>query len=228
MAKILLVEDDANLADKIKFWFSQQGDQLEHASTGEDGLHLLGSFSYDIVLLDWTLPGITGLEVCKRYRKSGGTTPIIFLTGRNDIESKEQGLDLGADDYVVKPFDARELSARIRSILRRPTSLLPSDIRIGEIVLEPKTRTLTVNGASHHLMPRESALLEYLMRHPNRIFGSKELLDAVWSSESDTSTETVRSWMRNLRNKLSAAGVDGLIKTVPGSGYIIEFNQEKQ
>jgi len=226
MTKILLVEDDNNVADNLKFWFTSQGYQFEHVTSGEDGLQMLNNFTFDVVLLDWTLPGITGLEVCKRYRKDGGDSPVIFLTGRGDIESKEQGLDLGADDYLVKPFDARELAARIRSILRRPASLLPSDIRIGDMTLDPKTRTITVNGASHHLMPREAALLEYLMRHPNRIFGSRDLLDAVWPSDSDASTETVRSWMRNLRQKLAAAGKDGLIKTIKSAGYMIEYTPD--
>lgn len=226
MAKILLVEDDTNLADKLKFWFESQGEQIEHVGSGEDALHLLTNFSFDVILLDWTLPGITGLEVCKRYRKSGGSTPVIFLTGRGDIDSKEQAFDLGSDDYLVKPFDTRELGARIRSVLRRPASLLPADIRIGDVTLDPKTRTMLVNGESFHLMPKECALLEYLMRHPNRIFGSRDLLDAVWPSESDSSTETVRSWMRNLRQKLAAAGQEGLIKTIPGSGYMIEFTRD--
>lgn len=225
MAKILLVEDDSELADKLKFWFTSQGEILEHVSSGEDGLQVLGNFAFDLILLDWTLPGISGLDLCKQYRKSGGTTPVIFLTGRGDINSKEQGLDYGADDYLVKPFDVRELAARIRSVMRRPSSLLPSEVRIGNVVLDTKTRILTVDEGTSRLMPREAALLEYLMRHPNRIFGSKDLLNAVWPSDAEASSETVRSWMRNLRQKLSAAGKEDFIKTIPGSGYLIEFTQ---
>jgi len=227
VAKILLVDDDTDLADKLKSWFADQGHLLECVHTGEDGLQMMSNFSFDVILLDWNLPGMNGPDVCRQFRKSGGTTAIIFLTGMGDINSKEHGLDIGADDYLVKPFDTRELSARIRSVLRRPAGLLPSEVRIRDVALDTKTRTLIVGGCTHRLMPRECALLEYLMRHPNRIFGSKSLLDAVWPSDKEASTETVRSWMRNLRQKLSAAGKEDLIKTIPGSGYIIEYDKDE-
>ncbi len=228
MPKLLLVEDDMELALRLKEWLSSQGHLLETVNNGEDALQMLGSFQFDIVLLDWDLPGISGLDVCRQYRKSGGVSFVLFLTGKGDIVSKEQAFELGADDFLVKPFDTRELSARIRSLLRRPAGLLPTEVRIGDVVLDPETRTLVVNGESHRLMPTEAALLEYLMRHPNRIFGSKNLLDAVWPSDKEASTETVRSWMRNLRQKLDAAGRRDLIKTIPGSGYVIEFDNEKE
>lgn len=226
MAKILLVEDDPDLTSRLKDWFAAEKHMLETAASGEDGLQLLSNFEYDIVLLDWTLPGVSGLDVCKRYRSNGGTTFVIFLTGKGDIASKEQALDCGADDYLVKPFDARELSARIRSVMRRPASLLPSELRIGDIVLDPQSRILSANGKTCQLMPKEAALLEHFMRHPNRVYGSKNLLDAVWSSEAEASTETVRSWLRNLRGKLVSVGVENLIKTIPGSGYLIEYRQD--
>lgn len=224
MAKILLVEDDLELADKLKSWFASQGDLLEAVTTAEDALQMLGNFSFDLILLDWTLPGMTGAEMCSRYRKSGGTTAIIFLTGRGDIGSKEQGLDLGADDYLVKPFDTRELSARVRSVSRRPSCMLPVEIRINNVILDMNTKSIVVDGVSYALRSKECVLLEYLMRHPNRIFGSKNLLDAIWPSDQEASTDTVRSWIRNLRQKLAAAGKPDLIKTIPGSGYMIEFD----
>ncbi len=123
MAKLLLVEDDLELSLKLKEWLASQGYLLETVTTGEDALQMLNHFQFDILLLDWDLPGISGLEVCRQYRLSGGTSFILFLTGKGDISSKEQGFDLGADDYLVKPFDARELSSRIRSLLRRPAGL---------------------------------------------------------------------------------------------------------
>lgn len=226
MAKILLVEDDQDLVSRLKDWFTAEKHMLETAANGEDGLQLLTNFEYDIVLLDWTLPGVSGLDVCKRYRSNGGTTFVIFLTGKGDIASKEQALDCGADDYLVKPFDTRELSARIRSVMRRPASLLPSELRIGDVLLDPEKRVLSANGKTCQLMPKEAALLEFFMRHPNRVYGSKNLLDAVWSSEAEASTETVRSWLRNLRGKLASVGVEDLIKTIPGSGYLIEYRMD--
>src|SRR5262249_19063671 len=149
---------------------------------------------------------------------------IIFLTGKEDIHSKEAALDIGADDYVVKPFDIRELAARIRSVLRRPPELLPGALKLGGLPLNPSSRTVTIDGKDVYLMPKESALLEYLMRHPKSPIGAQALLSAVWPSDTDASPETVRTWMKNLRQKLTAAGKPDLIKTVPASGYMIDLD----
>jgi DNA-binding response OmpR family regulator len=224
VAKILLIEDDLDLAERLRSWFVSEGHTFEHASCGEDGLQLLANFAYDMILLDWRLPGLSGLDVCKQFRKAGGMNSIIFLTGKTDIPSIEQALDFGADDYVTKPFDLRELSARIRTVLRRPKGLLQDDLLIGVVKLDLKSRAVTIDGKdSVHLTPKESALLEYLMRHPNRTHGSEALLQAVWLSDHEATADTVRSWMRLLRKKLSKAGLDGFIKTVPASGYMIEY-----
>jgi len=223
MAKVLLVDDHEELYKNLKDWFIAQGHALEATYTGEDALQILSSFKFDVILLDWMLPGISGLDVCKTFRKDGGTTPIIFLTGKTDITSKETALDLGGDDYIVKPFDVRELGARIRSVLRRPAELLPVELKLGEVALDVKSRTLKVGDASVHLMPKEANLLEYLLRHPNQAINASGLLSAVWPSESDGSPETVRTWMKNLRQKLASVGQGDLIKTVPGSGYLVEF-----
>jgi DNA-binding response OmpR family regulator len=222
MAKILLIEDDIELAERLKDWFTLENFMLESVATGHDALQMLSNFKFDVVVLDWGLPDITGLEVCKRYRSTGGRTPIIFLTGKGEIDSKEQGLDSGADDYLVKPFDVRELSARIRSILRRPPEMLPTELVMRGVSLELETRTMVAGDRRVHLMPKECSLLEFLMRHPNRTFSAKALLDAVWPSESDASEETVRTCMKTLRQKLNKAGREDLIKTVLGSGYVIE------
>jgi len=223
MSKFLLVEDQLELVPIVQAFLAAAGHIIEHVDNGEDALHLLTNFKYDLIILDWGLPGMSGAEVCKEFRQSGGTTPIIFTTGRNDIDSKEEALDLGGDDYLVKPYNLRELSARIRTIMRRPAELLPSDLRIGDVVLNTETRVMTVTGKEVQLMPKECALLEYLMRHPNHACGSKALLDAVWPSDRDASTDTVRTWIKTLRTKLAAAGKDDFIKTVRSSGYLIEY-----
>lgn len=221
MAKILLVEDDVELAERLKDWFHTQSHTLEVASSGEDALQMLGNFDFDVVVLDWGLPGLTGLEVLRRYRKMGGETPILMLTGMNDINNKQDGLDSGADDYLTKPFDVRELGARVRSLLRRPKGLLPTELKYEDVELLLETRTVKVGEASVHLMPKQAALLEYLMRHPNRPFGAKALLNAVWPSDSGVSEETVRTCMKTLRRQLATVGKEDLVKTLPGSGYII-------
>ncbi len=223
MAKILLVEDEAHIAQELKEWFSTEGHVFEWVDNGEDALQLLGGFTYDVILLDWMLPGMTGLEVCKEYRNRGGTSKIIFLTGQGEIKNKEQGLTLGAEDYMVKPFQARELSARIRAVLRRPSDLYETNhLTVGIVTLNPTSRIVTCKDQSVHLMPKEAALLEYLMRHPNKTFGSADLRKAVWPTEEDMAIATVRSWMRNLRTKLSGAGLDDYVKTEPNAGYKVE------
>lgn len=226
MPKLLIVEDDAELANQVADWLRDQGYQIEKASTGEDALQLLSNFKYDVLLLDWTLPGISGLEVLKQHRQAGGMSLALFITGKGDIESKEKGLGIGADDYLVKPFDMRELSARLKTIMRRPQFLLPDELRIGDIMLNPSLHKLRIGEHEVRLMPKESALLEYLMRHPNRVYSSKDLLDAVWPSEKEATTDTVRSWMRNLRKKLGSASREDFVKTIPASGYVIECDME--
>lgn len=221
MAKILLVEDDVELAGRLRDWFALENHVFEVASSGEDALQMMEGFDFDVVVLDWSLPGISGLEVCRRYRASGGQAGIIFLTGKSDIPSKGEGLDSGADDYMIKPFDVRELGARIRSLLRRPRTVF-SVLKIADVELKAETRMLTVKEKSIILMPKQSALLEYLMRHPNRPFSAKQLLDSVWPSDAEASEETVRTCMKTLRQQLAALDKKDFIKTLYGAGYLIE------
>src|SRR5580692_569361 len=154
MAKILLVEDDVELAMRLRDWFALENHVFEVASSGEDALQMLEGFDFDVVVLDWSLPGISGLEVCRRYRASGGQAGIIFLTGKSDIPSRGEGLDSGADDYMVKPFDVRELGARIRSLLRRPRTVF-SVLRVGDVELKAETRMLSVGEKQIILMPKQ-------------------------------------------------------------------------
>jgi DNA-binding response OmpR family regulator len=227
LSKFLLVEDDPNLSQALIEWFSAGGHLVEHVTTGEDALQLLQNFKYEVIMLDWELPGISGLEVCKRFRNDGGRTYVIFVTGKGDIASKEDALALGGDDYVVKPFDVRELSARIRSVLRRPLELLPKDLELDGMVLNPELRSLVFKEQRIHLMPKESKLLEYLMRHPNTPCAAQDLLSAVWPSDASATTDTVRTWMKNLRAKLAEIGKEELIKTIPRAGYVIESENKK-
>ncbi len=194
----------------------------ESVHLGRDALQLLNHYQYDILILDWELPDISGVDVCTQYRKSGGNGAVLFLTGKNTIDDKEIGLDCGADDYLVKPFEVRELSARLRSLLRRPRQLLPAELIVNGVLLNLKTRSIKVGEQTTRLMPKEFALLEFLMRHPNTLYSSKALLDAVWSSDSDSAEDSVRTCMRSLRSKLERTGCADLIKTVLKSGYIIE------
>jgi len=221
MTKLLLIEDDEQLADQLSKWLVEQNYLCEHAPSGEDGLQLLSTFQYDLVILDWELPGKSGLDVCREYRKSGGKTPILFLTGMGDISFKEAGLDSGADDYLTKPFEVRELGARLRSLLRRPNTLIVQELKVNGVVLEVENRSVSNGDKSARLMPTECAVLEYLMRHPDQSFSTKALLDAVWTSQSEASEESVRTCMKTLRFKLGKIDKKDLIKTVLGAGYSI-------
>lgn len=223
MAKILYIENDLRLASLVKEWLKKEGHLVEIAESGEDGIHFCKNYEYDIILLDWALPGMSGISVCDEYRRMGGTSWVIFLSEMRQIDQIEVGLDSGADDYMIKPFDLRELSARIRRALRRSGTELQPELRIGDVVLNVSRRTLTVNEQTVALTPKEAALLEYLMRHPNKFVSTRKLLAAVWPSGCTASGGTVRTFMRNLRQKLDAAGKCNLIKTVLGSGYTIEI-----
>lgn len=223
---MLLVEDDSDLRESLVSYLTLENHAVELITSGEDALQLLDNFKYDVIVLDWGLPGITGVEVLRKYRSKGGKTPVIFLTGRDDVYSKEIGLDTGADDYLTKPFDVRELAARIRSLLRRPGGLMPTKVTVGNLVIEPHTRKVFVDGAPVRLTNKEYLVLEFLIRHPNQVFGARALMQAVWPSDSDSAEDTVRACIKNLRRKITV-GEECIVKTVPGSGYTVEYSDKE-
>jgi two-component system, OmpR family, response regulator len=177
---------------------------------------------YDVIVLDWDLPGATGVEICTSFRAKGGNTPIIMLTGKSTLRDKEEGLDSGADDYLTKPFHIKELSARIRALLRRPLSVTGNTLKVGDITLCPISYKVTKAEQEVQLLPREFALLEFLMRHPGQVFGAEALLDRVWNSDSEASPDALRTCMKRLRKKIESPEGDSIIKTVHGVGYKLE------
>ena len=219
MSKILLVEDNRSLSADVKQWLESENYTVEAVFDGQSAAEMLSAYTYDLVILDWELPELTGIEVLKNFRQKKGITPVIMLTGCATLEQKETGLDVGADDYLTKPFQLRELSARLRSLLRRNSRLTENVLRLGELVIEPQAKRLSLNDRDIPLLPKEFALLELLARHPNEYFNSETLLNRIWSSDSEASVNTVKSFIYTLRKKLSAAGLDDLIKTTPGFGY---------
>jgi OmpR-family two-component system manganese-sensing response regulator len=225
MPKMLIIEDDADAADKLRQLMEPHGWSVELAGTGRDGLQLLEGFKYDFILLDWNLPDLTGLEVCRKYRHGGGETPIIFLTGRGEIESRESGLDAGGDDYLVKPYDIRELLARIRSIQRRPPVMTSGKLTVQGVELDTKKRIAARGPETTQLSRIECNLLEFLFRNPNAYFSAAQLFEANWDSDAESSEATVRVHMTVLRRKLALIGAPQLIKTLRGSGYIVEVAQ---
>jgi DNA-binding response OmpR family regulator len=221
MAKILFVEDDASLAEMVVEWLKFEHHAVEWVNEGGGGLERLRFGKYDVAILDWNLPGVSGLDICRQHRAQGGNTPIIMLTAMTTVTNKETGLDSGADDYLTKPFSVKELAARIRAVLRRPASAPSNILKARNLTLDPGKHKVTKDGAEIHLLPREFALLEFFMRHPEEVFSSDALLQRVWHYDSEATSEAVRTCLKRLRKKIDESDDENasIIETVPRVGY---------
>ncbi len=222
MAKILIVEDDQDICTQVVGWLTHEKHTVEAVHDGQEGSDRLKFYQYEVIILDVNLPKISGFDLCKRFRESGGSTPILMLTGKTEISDKEEGLDSGADDYLTKPFHMKELSARIRALLRRSTKAVGNVLDLGVYTLDTAKKLFTVGGESVTLAPKEFALMEFFMRHPDEVFSQEALLDRVWSSESDASVYSVYTAVKTLRKKLTTDGKKSLLCTVHGMGYRLE------
>lgn len=195
---------------------------VEMVHDGTEGLSRLGHYSYDLVVLDWMLPEMTGIELCQTYRARRGTARVLMLTGRSDKLDKVTGLDSGADDYLTKPFEPSELGARVRALLRRPLESQPLVIQHGDLELDVAAGVVRKSGEQLVLNRKEFALLEFLMKHPGHLFSPDALLERVWSSESDTSTQAVKVYVNRLRQKIDGGRESSYITNVHGCGYRFE------
>lgn len=222
MAKLLYLEDDEEIAKQVCEWLKNEGHVVEHFTNGDDAWQCLQAYQYDLVLLDWQVPGMSGAEICSRYRRSGGSTWMILLTGKTLVSDKESGLDSGADDYLTKPFDLRELSARLRSALRRGNRTFADGLAFGDVSLDPATRVLVVGETKIKLTKLESALLEFLMRNPKRLFAAKDIHTSVWPADSDSGEASVRTCVYGLRKKFEAANKPDFLKTSLKEGYYVD------
>jgi DNA-binding response OmpR family regulator len=218
MAKILLVEDDEAFAAIVTDWLGRENHTVDVCHDGDSGLEITKSFRFDLIVLDWQLPGLSGVEVCQSYRKNGGVSPVIMLTGLGSIDNKTSGFDSGADDYLTKPCDLRELSARIRALLRRPAQIEEEVLKVAHLSLNTKSLVAEVAGKKVELLPKELALLEFFMRHPDRVFSQDAILAHVWKSDSEAGPETVRTWIKRLRKKIDVDDKSA-IQTIYGVGY---------
>jgi DNA-binding response OmpR family regulator len=219
MAKVLVVEDDRSLLVELKQWLEVENYVVETAWDGRKALELLKAYHYDLIVLDWDLPYVNGLELLRDLRQRRDTTPVLMLTGKVEIEEKESGLDFGADDYLTKPFQFRELSARLRSLLRRASGLSESVLKVGGIAMDCSAKRVVAGSQEIKLLPKEFALLEFLLRHPDQVFNAESLLSRVWSSDSEASINTVKTYVYMLRKKLAAVGFSEFIQTAHGFGY---------
>jgi DNA-binding response OmpR family regulator len=219
MAKILVIEDDKQLAKMVADWLQNEMHTVDVVHDGKEGLDRLRFYSFDLAILDWELPTMNGPEVLAEYRRKGGSTPIIMLTGKSDLNDKVAGFDAGADDYLTKPFHPRELSVRLRALLMRPAQRVKDILKAHDLELDSASHVVLKAGAQLHLMPREFALLELFMRFPDEPFSADAILNRIWSSESDVSTDLVKVYVAKLRRKIDDKDGESKILTVHGVGY---------
>ncbi len=221
-ATILLVEDEPGIQELVKFNLQQAGHAVIGALNAEQALSTIRETLPDLILLDWMLPGMSGIELAKRIRADSRTSsvPIIMLTARGEEQDKIAGLDTGADDYVTKPFSPRELVARIKALLRRRAPQMTEDaVETGGLRLDPMSHRVTGNDQPLQLGPTEFRLLHYLMTHPERVYSRAQLLDQVWGDHVFVEERTVDVHIRRLRRALEPTRHDYLIQTVRGAGY---------
>lgn len=218
MTKILIVEDEQNLARFIELELQHENYDIDIEYDGRQGLNKALSNTYDLILLDLMLPSINGLEICRQIRQNQ-TTPIIIITAKSDTYDKVAGLDYGADDYIVKPFDIEELLARIRAMLRRQPE--KNEININGLIINKDAFKVTVNDEVLGLTKTEYDLLLLLGNNINHVMQREQILDDVWGYDSEVETNVVDVYIRYLRNKLKPYGMDNYIETVRGVGYVI-------
>jgi DNA-binding response OmpR family regulator len=219
--RILVVEDEEPIASAIERGLAKLGYAVDVSFDGADALEKAGVNTYDVICLDLNLPRIDGVEVCRRLRADRYTGGIIMLTARSAIRDRVEGLDEGADDYLVKPFAFSELAARIRAITRREGNLREPVIDTRGLELDPNTNRVRRDGIDIHLTPKEFSLLYYLARNEGRAVPQEELLEHIWDEHANPFTQTVKVHMNNLRRKLNEGFSDQLIETIRGKGYVL-------
>lgn len=217
--RILVIEDEPQIADFVVRGLREEGFTVEHAADGIDGWHQLGSGSWDVVLLDWWLPGQDGLDLLKRYRHTGQDTPVLFLTARDAVSDRVRGLDGGADDYLCKPFAFSELLARVRALTRRRDRRTSTLVAVGDIRLDLATHRAERAGRRLDLTAKEHALLLFFLRHPGEVLTRTRIYEQVWDERYDGMSNTLEVHIMELRRKLEAHG-PRVIHTLRGRGYM--------
>ena len=221
--RLLIVEDDPELGDLLRRTVQRAGWAADLVTTGGRALEALAIHPYDLVVLDRGLPDMDGVRVCREWRARGGRAPVLMLTARGALDDRVEGLDSGADDYMVKPFAAEELLARLRALSRRPEEPLPAILRTDDLELDPAARRATRGAKELHLSAREFALLELFLRHPDRVLDRGTILERVWDDNFDPIGNVVDVLVGRLRRKVDAEGSRPLIHTVRGAGYILSI-----
>lgn len=226
---ILFVEDEPDLGAAIQRDLQRKKYVVDWVQNGDDAWNLLsrGTEPYTLGVFDWLLPGLTGVELCRKLRSQGTSLPVLLLTAKDRLHDKVEGLDAGADDYLVKPFGIEELLARLRALQRRSPALQPTQLQVGGLLLDYGTSTVALINSTQQPLPlttKEFQLLEYFMQHPNQILAREQLMNRVWSLQADPMSNVVAAQIRLLRKKLTDHNCDGRIETVYGMGY--RFNAD--
>ncbi len=219
--RVLLVEDDLKLAKAIREGLQFEGLLVDVAITGEDALWMVPSRGYDAVCLDVNLPDLNGFEVCARLRRDGVATPILMLTSRDGVEDRIAGLDTGADDYVIKPFDLGELHARIRALVRRGPTRQGPVLAVGDLELDPATRLVTRRGVPVVLSVKELQVLEVFMRRPGQVLTRYDVLEGAWDEDYENRSNVVEVYVRYLREKIDRPFGLETLRTIRGAGYVL-------
>lgn len=217
--KILIIEDDRSLLENTQTQFVKAGFGVDAADTADEGLSLLDVNEYDSIVLDINLPDGNGFEICEKVRKQENTTPIIIMTARDAVSDKIKGLDIGADDYVLKPVDSQELIARVKALIRRNSKKPLPVLNIGDLEIDTQTRRVVRAGVEIDLPSKEFAVLELLARHSDEVATRSMLMEHIWGSDFETFSNVVDVYIRNLRKKIDSGSQKKLIHTIRGGGY---------
>ena len=219
MTKILVIDDEPSITNLVSAYLKPEGYEVFTAADGNAGLKAARALKPDLIILDLMLPEMNGLEMLRKLREEGNVTPVIILTALDSVEDKVEGLNSGADDYLVKPFDFRELLARVRTLVRRSSDQQRPILKCGGLVLDPVARECRVDNVAVPLRRREFDILELLMRYENQVFSRERIITHVWQKEYDGTSNVVDVHVKYLRDKLRKVGYDALIVTVRGVGY---------
>ena len=223
---VLVVEDEAALATMLRYNLEKQGFRVEEAADGQEALTRVAEARPDLVLLDWMLPVMSGLEVCRQLRRRPATRdlPVIMVTARTEDQDAVRGLNTGADDYITKPFSVEALLARVRALLRRSNTIVAKGtLAFHDISMDLTSHRVNRNGRKLHLGPTEYRLMEFFLQHPRRVFTREELLDAVWGKDIHVEPRTVDVHIRRLRRAINADGELDLVRTVRAAGYALDI-----
>ncbi|MDQ1477319.1 MAG: two-component system, OmpR family, response regulator [Actinomycetota bacterium] len=223
--RLLIVEDEVRMAALLRRGFVEEGYAVDIANNGTDAVWLATEATFDTLILDVMLPGVDGFEVCRVLREKGCRAPVLMLTARDSVEDRVRGLDAGADDYLTKPFSFAELSARVRALLRRGASARPTVLEVGDLRLDPAAHRATRADAELSLSPKEMALLELFMRHPDEVITRTQILDHVWDFAYDGMSNVVDQYVSYLRRKIDKPFGRDDLQTVRGVGYRLRTSE---